>query len=259
MSNIGELKREITERYFRNTALDLTEWRAQFDNDVTKTVVNIPARSGSTRVLDKNIRKICGLPLMAYTILIARALPGVERVIVNTDSPVYAEIAHHYGAEVPFLRPLALATSKSSSYWAYYYLFRHLVDENYPAKTIVTLVPTSPFRNIEQLTRLLETLQSSGSVQSAFRVRTQTTNLFEVAGDLPQKLTLYNKNQMTVFKPLGIFSGQHIFRDHIFYKIIDFVSNPLELIDIDTESDILAMERVVSNKLYDFGIPLCVD
>lgn len=256
MSDFGALKRDLTERCFRNTAWDLTDWRARFPSDVTATVVHIPARSGSTRIRDKNIREVCGLPLMAYSIRIAKALPGVDRVIVNTDSPAYAEIARQYGAETPFLRPRDISTSESNPYWAYYYLFRHLVDEDYPVKTIVTLAPTSPLRNAARLSGLMDILRRDGMVQSAFRVRTRTTELYRIVDGAPRRALLRDREGLTYFKPLGVFTGRHVFDEHVLRKHIDLVSHPLELVDIDTEADLRTLERVVRGGLYDFGTAL---
>ncbi|GFM37886.1 acylneuraminate cytidylyltransferase family protein [Desulfovibrio psychrotolerans] len=317
MSDMKRRQQEVVNHYFRNTEMPLTDWRARFSGGLSKTVVQIPARAGSTRVADKNIREVCGLPLMAYSILIARALPGVDRVVVNTDSPRYAEIARHYGAEVPFLRPAEFATARCSSYWAYFYLLRHLVDEEYPVRTIITLAPTNPFRNRDHLARLVSLTQQCGSVQSAFRTPTSRTALFRPcdadtedasksgkngrtdgndAADAddttdaadeggmgsakaahgtnhadsaaqtgtaqghapkspPRRVHLHDPEQ-TFFKPLGHFSGRNVFPAHITHKHMEFVSNPLELIDIDTEHDLALAHSAVAANLYDFGIPL---
>ena len=63
----------------------------------------IPARSGSKGVPNKNIMLFNGLPLLAYSIVVAKKSKLIDRVIVSTDSQEYAEIAIKYGAEVPFL------------------------------------------------------------------------------------------------------------------------------------------------------------
>jgi len=65
----------------------------------------IPARSGSKRVANKNTMLIGGHPLLAYAISAAIDSGVFDRVVVSTDSPEYAAIAKHYGAEVPNLRP----------------------------------------------------------------------------------------------------------------------------------------------------------
>ena len=73
----------------------------------------IPARSGSERVPDKNIRPLAGHPLLAYAIATARQAGIFERVVCSTDSAKIAEVAQRYGADIPFLRPKQLATATS--------------------------------------------------------------------------------------------------------------------------------------------------
>lgn len=74
----------------------------------------IPARSGSKRLPDKNINKLAGHPLIAYTISAARESGVFSRIIVSTDDEKYASIARHYGAETPFMRPNEYGQDKSS-------------------------------------------------------------------------------------------------------------------------------------------------
>jgi N-acylneuraminate cytidylyltransferase len=69
----------------------------------------IPARGGSKRVPKKNIKQMMGKPLIAYTIEAARQCNLFERIVVSTDSQEIADVACRYGAEIPFLRDLALA------------------------------------------------------------------------------------------------------------------------------------------------------
>ena len=69
----------------------------------------IPARGGSKRIPGKNIRPLAGKPIIAYTIAAALESGLFDRVVVSTDSPDIAQVAHQYGAEVPFLRDKNLA------------------------------------------------------------------------------------------------------------------------------------------------------
>ena len=58
----------------------------------------IPARSGSKRLPNKNIKKLDGKPLMAYTIKAALESKEFDHVICVTDSEKHAKIASKYGA-----------------------------------------------------------------------------------------------------------------------------------------------------------------
>ena len=75
-----------------------------------KPICIIPARGGSKGVPKKNIRKIAGKPLIAYTIEQALKSKIFSHVIVSTEDKEIARIAKKYGAEVPFMRPKSLAT-----------------------------------------------------------------------------------------------------------------------------------------------------
>ena len=74
----------------------------------------IPARGGSKGLPGKNIKKLSGKPLIAYSIEQAKGAKYVDRVIVSTESRKIADIARRYGAEVPFMRPRKLATDDCS-------------------------------------------------------------------------------------------------------------------------------------------------
>ncbi|MEE8114856.1 MAG: acylneuraminate cytidylyltransferase, partial [Nitrososphaerales archaeon] len=80
-------------------------------------LILIPARSGSTRVHNKNLRNLGGKPLLSYAIESAVAVKELlqARVIVSTDSEEIAAVARQYGAETPFLRPKELSRSEASS------------------------------------------------------------------------------------------------------------------------------------------------
>ena len=69
----------------------------------------VPARGGSRRVPRKNVRMLQGRPALAYTVDAALDSGLFARVVVSTDDPEIAMIAEACGAEVPFLRPPALA------------------------------------------------------------------------------------------------------------------------------------------------------
>jgi CMP-N-acetylneuraminic acid synthetase len=78
-----------------------------------KPICFIGARAGSKGVPRKNIRKICGKPLIAYTIESAINSGIFSSVIVSTEDKEIARIAKKYGAEIPFMRPKKLATDKA--------------------------------------------------------------------------------------------------------------------------------------------------
>lgn len=115
----------------------------------------IPARSGSKRIIDKNIAKINGHPLIAYAIFYARASGVFDRVVVLTDSPQYGEIAKAYGAEVPYFRDDVTSQDGSPDIlWLKGAIEKLLLSE---ADIVCILRPTSPLRNETIITDAYET------------------------------------------------------------------------------------------------------
>ena len=74
-----------------------------------RTIAIIPARGGSKRIPRKNIKPFCGVPLLARTIGLLQSTDRFARIIVSTDDREIADVALASGAEVPFMRPAALA------------------------------------------------------------------------------------------------------------------------------------------------------
>ena len=130
----------------------------------------IPARSGSRRVRDKNIRQLLGSPLLSYAIKSSRTAKTIDKVIVSTDSEVYAEIARRYGAEVPFLRPRELADDVPTEH-----VIKHAVrwvEENWGVKVsiVATVQCTSPFVEPSDIDRCVQALMEDLEADSSMTV-----------------------------------------------------------------------------------------
>jgi CMP-N,N'-diacetyllegionaminic acid synthase len=129
-------------------------------------VALIPARSGSKRVADKNVRLLAGHPLLAYAVATARAAGRFARVIVSTDSDEYAAIARHYGAEVPFLRPPALAGDLSPDIDWVEFTLKTLADAGERYDSFSILRPTNPFRQPSTIQRAFQQFQDDPEADS---------------------------------------------------------------------------------------------
>lgn len=121
----------------------------------------IPARGGSKGLPGKNIRMLCGKPLIAWTIEKARKSRQLDVVLVSTDSPEIADVARQYGAIVPFLRPPALATDYASTYDVIRHALEHYrEEEGREFEYVVLLEPTSPLREDDDIDRILQALDA---------------------------------------------------------------------------------------------------
>lgn len=116
-------------------------------------VAFIPARSGSKRVPNKNIQSLGGHPLLAYTVRAAIDSSVFDAVICATDSEDYAEVARHYGAEVPFLRSPEISGDKSPDIEWVVWMLRNLKEVGREFEIFSILRPTSPFRLPETIRR----------------------------------------------------------------------------------------------------------
>lgn len=116
-------------------------------------VALIPARAGSKRVVGKNVGPLAGHPLIAYTIAAAAQSRLFAAIVVSTDSGQIAEIARYYGAEVPFLRPAALAGDLSPDIEWVEHALRQLQVSGRVYDCFSILRPTSPFRQASTIQR----------------------------------------------------------------------------------------------------------
>lgn len=131
-----------------------------------RSVAFIPARSGSKRLPDKNIKQLAGHPMLAYSICAAVDSGVFDAVICATDSPLYADIARYYGAEVPFLRPVDISGDKSPDVEWVEWMLNSLkqIDREYEIFSI--LRPTSPFRLPETIRRAWNAFTNDPSADS---------------------------------------------------------------------------------------------
>jgi N-acylneuraminate cytidylyltransferase len=165
---------------------------AQKDRSI---VALVPARAGSKRVPDKNIRPLSGHPVIAYTIAAALDSKIFTDVIVSTDSELYAEIVKYYGAEVPFLRPPELAGDQSPDIeWLEYTLDRlQTAGRKYDCFSI--LRPTSPFRLPDTIQRAWDEFSAQTGVDSLRAVEKCTQH--------PGKMWVVRGKRMMPLLPLG--------------------------------------------------------
>ncbi|MCK5019499.1 MAG: acylneuraminate cytidylyltransferase family protein [Candidatus Peribacteraceae bacterium] len=130
----------------------------------------IPARGGSKGVPRKNIKDLCGKPLIAYTIIEAKQSKYLNRLIVSTDNEEIASIARSYGAEIPFLRPAYLADDSSKDIAVLRHTINSLKEnDGYLPDIIVILRPTSPLKkyfHIDEAISLLLEDKYADSVRS---------------------------------------------------------------------------------------------
>jgi N-acylneuraminate cytidylyltransferase len=158
-------------------------------------VAFIPARVGSKRVPGKNVRVLDGHPMIAYTIGAALESQVFDAVIVSTDSEEIAGIARHYGAEVPFLRPAAMASDTSPDIEWLEYTLGELGARGRTWDCFSLLRPTSPFRTARTIRRAWATFAAQQGVDSLRAV--------ELCAQHPGKMWVVRGQRMFPLLPFG--------------------------------------------------------
>lgn len=151
-----------------------------------RSVAFIPARSGSKRIPDKNIKILNGHPLMAYSIRAAIDSGIFNAVICATDSEEYAEIAIKYGAEVPFLRSNEISHDNSPDIDWVISMLQKLNSKGREYEVFSILRPTSPFRQpstIQRAWRLFNENREADSLRGIEKCKQHPGKMWVVRGN----------------------------------------------------------------------------
>ena len=125
-----------------------------------KVLAIIPARGGSKGLPGKNIKELCGKPLVAWPIHAAKNSLYVDKIIVSTDGPQIADIARQEGAEVPFLRPDELAADDSTTISVIVHAINFLLGQGETFEYCILLESTSPLTEGYDINKAFELLES---------------------------------------------------------------------------------------------------
>jgi N-acylneuraminate cytidylyltransferase len=120
----------------------------------------IPARGGSKRIPRKNIKEFCGKPIIAWSIEAAIISGLFEKVIVSTDDDEIAEVARHYGAEVPFMRPPELANDFAGTTEVIAHGAKWAINQGFTIESVCCIYATAPFIRASDLKNGFSALNS---------------------------------------------------------------------------------------------------
>ena len=116
-----------------------------------KPVFVIPARGGSKGIPGKNIKPLCGKPLIAYSVEVARQLADDRDICVTTDDERIAQVVKNMRLDVPLMRPDYLATDGCGTYEVLLHAVKFYEELGRDYDTLVLLQPTSPMRTAEDV------------------------------------------------------------------------------------------------------------
>ena len=219
----------------------------------------ITARGGSKRLPGKNLRKLDGIPLIVWSIDIAKGVDTVCDILVSTDSPSIANVARDAGALVPWLRPAELATDTATSVDVSLHALDWYERTSGRVDGLMLLQPTSPFRQQETLYRGLQLFRDNKyrAVVGVAPAKSHPMWCFKLT---EQKLHPFIDNEGMQFRsqdlpPAYVVSGAFYLvspsdlrnRKSFYHEdMLPLVVNqPEESIDIDNEWDWIVAESVL--------------
>lgn len=236
------------------------------------SIALIPARSGSKRILNKNIKVLNGHPLMAYTIEAALKSNIFDSVVCCTDDPHYAEIANYYGAETPYLRSKKISGDQSPDIEWVSWILNKLLSQKIEFDTFSILRPTSPFRRSQTIQRAWELFTNSNA---------DSIRAVEKCSQHPGKMWVIRNNNMLPIIPLSLndtpwHSSQYTSLPEVYVQnasleislvrnvfekhsisgetIAPYICNDIEGFDINTFDDWILAEYYAKNKSQDLPV-----
>lgn len=220
----------------------------------------IPARSGSKRIPDKNIRELNGKPLIYWTIRSAQQSGVFSDIIVSTDSQKYADIVLRYGVSVPRIRPKKFANDYSPDFdWVHDFL------RNFPYYDCFSILrPTNPFRTANTIRRAWDQFQRSecDSLRAVEKCSQHPCKMWRVKDGFMTPIVRYHGMKQPwhsspyqtlpeVYVQNASLEMAHtdvVFKQHSISgkKIVPFYTNRYEGFDINTEDDWMIAEHIIN-------------
>jgi N-acylneuraminate cytidylyltransferase/CMP-N,N'-diacetyllegionaminic acid synthase len=211
----------------------------------------VPARGGSKGLPGKNIKNLCGRPMIAYTIETALKSKYIQEVIISTDEKKIADIAVEYGATCPFMRPPELARDDSHAIDTYLYTVENLNRQHgYNIDEFVVLQPTSPLRITEDIDNTIDIFYRYKADSAASFVKETHPIIWHKYLDKEGKISsIFSENQLQnrqeirpTYYPNGavyVFKYSLLVKDRCYYteRSYAYIMPFDRSIDIDTMDD----------------------
>ena len=224
-----------------------------------KRLAIIPARSGSKRLPDKNIKLLKEKPLIAYTIEAAIGSCCFDEVMVSTDSTLYSFIAKKWGASVPFLRSDINSQDSSSTWSVVKEVLEKYEEQGKHFDEFAILQPTSPLRTKDDIINAFALMEEkkANAIVSVYRLEEKTSLINTLTEDLNMKSfsleakPLYKLNGAIYIANAEYYlKNKSIYNENCFAYIMDKETS----IDIDTDNDFVNVENVLNSfdNLKDF-------
>ena len=231
-----------------------------------KTVIAIiPARGNSKGLPGKNIKLLCGKPLIAWSIEAGLGSKYIDEVMVTTDSEDIANIARQFGASVPFIRPAKLANDTATSMDVIKHalnFYNNKLEKKFDYT--VLLEPTSPLRVKDDIDNAIEQLLENSQARAIVGIcKTESQNpAFLVKKNTNNFLVGYENMDMKILRRQDVnevyfFEGSVYVSDTVtlltkntFYheNTLGYEFSKWQALEIDDLDDFIMVEALMMNK-----------
>lgn len=226
-----------------------------------KLIAHIFARGGSKGLPGKNLRLLDGKPLLAHAIQRAKASQHIGRVIVSTDDDQIAQAATEWGAEVPYMRPAALAEDSSPELEAWRHaivmISKHSLGDT---STFISVPATAPFGAPEDVDACIELFQKGNAdlvLTAAESTRNPYFNMlkkdelgYASTAIKPEKVIHRRQDAPKTYDIATIAyvsDPQYVLNTHSLLdgRVKIHTVPPVRALDIDTEFDLLIAQGIM--------------
>ncbi len=197
----------------------------------------ILARGGSKRLPGKNLRNLCGKPLLAWSIEAAKQAVDIDTVVVSTDDSEICSVAERLGASVPFIRPPHLAADDASSIDS----VLHALDELPEFDWVLLLQPTSPLRSAEDINAIIELCvrTRAESAVSVCKLESHPEWMYEIG---PQGQLVKLPARMSKFTTDNA-QQIHVLNGALYLARVDWLRQTKAFIGSETQAFVMPQER----------------
>ena len=222
------------------------------------TLFVIPARGGSKGLPGKNIKKLCGKPLITYSIDVARAFVDDEHICVSTDSDEIKHVVELYGLKVPFLRPDYLATDSATTNDVLIHAVNYYKEKGFFYKRLCLLQPTSPLRTIEDIEGAFHLYKDEIDMVSGM-IRSHAPSVLNEENEDGFMVSVFNKDSLgrqfvkEMYETNGavyVINVQSLLKKGMkgFTRKIKYVMSKEHSIDIDDIIDFKLVETILKER-----------
>ena len=230
---------------------------------MSDTLIFIPARSGSKRIKNKNVRKINGKPLIYWTIKYAKKyIKDNEDIVVSSDSDYIGKISIREKVKF-FKRPKNISGDKSEVYFAVVHALNK-IKKSKKYKYIALLQATSPIRPDNMIFNAIKTLKKNKNFQNLIHLEktnykvgflSKKNEWKPIYGSTVRGQDIYNQ-----FRPSGCLflylrKDFENYKKFIKRKNYGFIQKKIiETVNIDNEEDFLRLRFLLKNRKSFLGL-----